>query len=137
MSLANIATEIFMKQIGGAGDSSVISSAIGSLLGGNDGDINLMDIISKFQSGGLDTIVSSWLSDGSNDGISTEQITNILGSANIASFASKIGVDPQTALGGLKNTIPDMIDQSSSGGSLLDSVGGVSGALNIAKGLFG
>ncbi len=140
MSLANIATEIFMKQIGGSGDSSVISSALSTLLGGGSGgDLNLMDIVSKFQSGsgGLGSIVSSWLGDGGNDSISTDQISNVLGNDNIANFASAINVEPQAALGGLQNMIPNLIDQSSSGGSLLDSVGGIGGALNIAKGLFG
>ena len=137
MSLANIAAEIFMKQIGGSGNADMISAALGSLLGGSDGNIDLMDIISKFQSGGLENVVSSWLGDGGNDGISAEQITNILGLENIVSFAAKIGIDTDTALGGLQNTIPNMIDHSSSNGSLLDSVGGIDGALNIAKGLFG
>ena len=32
--------------------------------------------------------------------------------------------------------LPQLIDKSSSGGDLLDAVGGVGGALNMAKGLF-
>ncbi len=139
MSIANLATEIFMKKIGGSGNSGDITSALTSLLGsgGNSGgDVDIMGLVSKFQSGGLGSVVSSWLGDGNNDGISTDQVTNMLGESNISEFASKIGVDPSTALNGLKDTIPDMIDQSSSGGSLLDSIGGLGGVLNMAKKLF-
>lgn len=139
MSIANLATEIFMKKIGASGSSGDITSALTSLLGnssGGGGDVDIMGLVSKFQSEGLGGVVSSWLGDGDNDGISTDQVTNMLGESNISEFASKIGVDPSTALNGLKDTIPDMIDQSSSGGSLLDSVGGLGGVLNLAKKLF-
>ncbi|MBL4852334.1 MAG: DUF937 domain-containing protein [Gammaproteobacteria bacterium] len=140
MNIANLATEIFMKKMGASGSSGDITSALTSLLGGNSGggdsDIDIMGLVSKFQSKGLGGVVSSWLGDGDNDGISTDQVTNMLGESNISEFASKIGVDPSTALNGLKDTIPDMIDQSSSGGSLLDSVGGLGGVLNMAKKLF-
>ena len=138
MSIANLAAEIFMKKIGGSGDTGDIASALTSLLGSNDGggDLDIMGLVSKFQSGDMGSIVSSWLGDGANDGISTDQVTSMLGESNISEFASKVGVDPSTALSGLKDTIPDMIDQASSGGSLLDSIGGLGGVLNIAKKFF-
>ncbi len=140
MSIANLATEIFMNKIGASGNSSDIASALTNLLGGStgdgNGDVDIMGLISKFQSEGLGGAVSSWLGDGDNDGISTDQVSNMLGESNISEFASRIGIDPGTALNGLKDTIPDMIDQSSSGGSLLDSVGGLGGVLNIAKKFF-
>ncbi len=138
MSIANLAAEIFMKKIGGAGDSGNIASALTGLLGGNNsgGDLDIMGLVSKLQSGDMSSMVSSWLGDGNNDSISTDQVTNMLGESNISEFASKLGVDPSTALNGLKDTIPEMIDQSSSGGSLLDSIGGLDGVLNMAKKLF-
>ncbi len=142
MNIANLATQIFMKKIGASGSSSDITSALTNLLGkgkdagsGGDssGDVDIMGMISKFQSGGMSSMVSSWLGDGDNDSMSADQVTNMLGESNISEFASKIGVDPSTALNGLKDTIPDIVDQSSSGGSLLDSFGGLGGVLNIAK----
>ena len=42
----------------------------------------------------------------------------------------------KTALSGLEQTVPQVVDKSSEGGSLLDSIGGIEGALKIAKGLF-
>lgn len=136
MSIANLAAEIFMKKIGGGGDTGNIASALTGLLGGSGGDLDIMGLVSKLQSGGMSSMVSSWLGDGNNEGISTDQVTSMLGESNISEFASKLGVDPSTALNGLKETIPDVIDQSSSGGSILDSIGGLGGALNMAKKLF-
>jgi hypothetical protein len=37
----------------------------------------------------------------------------------------------------LKDALPQMIDKSSSGGSLLDNLGGLSGALGMAKKFLG
>ncbi|NRA71528.1 MAG: hypothetical protein HRU24_10930, partial [Gammaproteobacteria bacterium] len=54
----------------------------------------------------------------------------------IAAFASSLGVDSDTATTGLSNMLPDLIDQGSSGGNLLDSVGGIGGALDMAKKFF-
>ena len=41
------------------------------------------------------------------------------------------------AVGGLQDAMPQMMDQASSGGSLLDSIGGISGAIGLAGKLFG
>jgi hypothetical protein len=41
------------------------------------------------------------------------------------------------AAGGLSDALPQMVDKASSDGSLLDSIGGVSGALGMASKLFG
>ncbi len=136
MSIADLATEIFMQKISGSGNSGDIASALTGLLGGNGNDLDIMGLVSKFQSEGLASAVSSWLGDGANDSISTDQVANILGESNISEFASKIGIAPEDALNGLKETIPDMIDKSSSGGSLLDNIGGIDGVMNIAKKFF-
>ena len=52
-------------------------------------------------------------------------------------FASKLGLSQEEAAGGLSDALPQMVDKASSGGSLLDSIGGVSGALSMAGKLFG
>ena len=64
-------------------------------------------------------------------------IKDILGGDAISAFASKLGVGDEDAANGLADAIPQMVDKSSDGGSLLDSVGGLGGAVSMAKGLFG
>jgi uncharacterized protein YidB (DUF937 family) len=61
----------------------------------------------------------------------------MFGSSKISEFASTLGLSQEEAAGGLSDAIPQMVDKASSGGSLLDSVGGLSGALGMAGKLFG
>ncbi len=119
-------------------DSNTITDALSTLLGNSEGSgFDLGSIISSFSEGGLGDIVSSWLGDGDNEAISSDQLIAGLGEDKISEFASKLGIDTDTALSGLSDALPNIIDKSSSGGSLLDSIGGIGGALNMAGKLFG
>jgi uncharacterized protein YidB (DUF937 family) len=60
----------------------------------------------------------------------------MLGGDKITEFASKLGVDEDTAADTLAEAVPQMVDKGSSGGSLLDSVGGIEGAIGLAKKFF-
>ena len=130
------------KQSGDAGsglDVGNLTSALSGLAGGdrsNDG-FGLGSLLSKMDSGGLGAIAKSWLGDGNNEAISPDQITNMLGADKISEFASKLGLSNEEAAGGLSEALPQMVDKASSGGSLLDSIGGVSGAIGLAGKLFG
>ena len=117
-------------------DLSSLTSALSELTGG-DGGFDIGGLLQKFESGGLADMVSSWLGDGDNAGISPDQISNVLGSDKLSEFAAKLGLSPDEAAGGLSEALPQMVDKASSGGSLLDSIGGIQGAINIAGKLFG
>ena len=67
----------------------------------------------------------------------TKVFSNMLGADKIADFASKLGLSNEEAAGGLSEALPQMVDKASSGGSLLDSIGGISGAVGLASKLFG
>ena len=60
----------------------------------------------------------------------------MFGGDKLSAFAGKLGVDQDNATEGLSSVLPNLVDQSSSGGSLLDSVGGLGGAMDFAKKLF-
>jgi uncharacterized protein YidB (DUF937 family) len=117
-------------------DPSSLTSALSGLTGG-DGGLDFGALINKLDAGGLGDMAKSWLGDGANEGISPEQISNALGSEKITEFASKLGISVKEAAGGLSEALPQMVDKASSGGSFLDSIGGVEGALGFAKKLFG
>jgi uncharacterized protein YidB (DUF937 family) len=117
-------------------DVSSLASALSGLTGG-DGGFNLGALIKNLDAGGLGDMAKSWLGDGDNKGISPEQISSTLGSEKIAEFASKLGISEKEAAGGLSEALPQMVDKASSGGSFLDSIGGVEGALGFANKLFG
>ncbi|WP_372682463.1 YidB family protein [Desulfosarcina sp.] len=120
-------------------DMSSLISALSSLAGGGRGigGFDLGSLLSKMDTGGLGGIAKSWLGDGSNQAISPDQITSMLGADKISGFASRLGLSEEEAAGGLSDALPQMVDKASSGGSLLDSIGGLSGAMGMAGKLFG
>ncbi len=134
--ILSIGAQAFMQKSGANLDQNTVTSALGSLIGGSDG-IDLSDLIGLFQGGGLGDLVSSWLGDGGNQSIAPNQLMEVLGNDRISSFASQLGMSPDEAVGGLTDAIPQMIDKASSGGNLLDSVGGLGGVMGMAGKLFG
>jgi len=130
MDMMKIATQLLMSKLTGsaAGNSDMVTSVIGKLLGGSGGSgIDLGSLLGNLKDQG-----DSWLGDGDNADISTEQIESMLGSDKIQEAASQLGADQSELLDGLRNMIPQVVDKSSSGGSLLDSVGGLGGLANLA-----
>ena len=130
------------KQSGNTGsglDIGNLTTALSGLVGGDRGGagLDLGSLLSKMNSGGLGDVAQSWLGDGDNTPVSSDQVTNMLGADKIAEFASKLGLSNEEAAGGLSDALPHMVDKASSGGSLLDSIGGVSGAIGLASKLFG
>jgi uncharacterized protein YidB (DUF937 family) len=134
-------TFINSKRSGEAGsglDYDRLISALSSLAGvdPSKGSVDLGSLISKMDALGLGAIAKSWLGDGNNEAISPNQITNLLGPDKISEFASQLGLSNDEAAGGLSEALPQMVDKASRGGSWLDSIGGVSGAIGMAGKLF-
>jgi uncharacterized protein YidB (DUF937 family) len=142
MDLMKIGTQLILSKLGGGASEGGIASALSSLLGGGNsgGGLDLSSLVSGMlkngggeSGGGIADIVGSWLGDGDNEAVSGSQIKDMLGGDKISEFASKLGVDEDTAADSLAEAVPQMVDKGSSGGSLLDSVGGLSGAIDLAK----
>jgi uncharacterized protein YidB (DUF937 family) len=143
MDLMKLGTQLILSKLGGNTSESGIASALSSLLGGDggnnsDGGLDLGSLVSGMMKngGGLENIVSSWLGTGDNETVSGSQIKDILGGDKVAEFASKLGIDEDSAADSLAEAVPQMVDKASPEGSLLDAVGGIDGALNLAKKLF-
>ncbi len=121
-------------------DIDSLVSALSGLTGGSNdqgGGLDIGSILANMQSGGMADMAASWLGDGENEAISSDQVTNIFGQDKISDFASKLGLSEDEAVGGLRDAIPNMVDKASSGGSILDSIGGISGAIDLASKMFG
>lgn len=116
-------------------DMDSITSALSGLTGGQGFDLGSM--LSNLNAGGLGEIARSWLGDGANEGISPDQVSSVLGSDKIAEFAAKLGLSTEEAAGGLSEALPQLMDRGSSGGSLLDSLGGIEGIVGMAGKFFG
>ena len=141
MDLMKLGTQLVMSKLGGGDASSdSITSVLGNLLGGDNGDDEgggIGSILSSMKEKGLGSIADSWLGDGDNEEISTDQLRDVVGGSKVTEMASELGTDEDSLLSGLKDALPQMIDKSSSGGSLLDNLGGLSGALGMAKKFLG
>jgi uncharacterized protein YidB (DUF937 family) len=137
MDIIAIATKLLNDNMGLSLDSATVSSALSGLVGDGQGGIDLAGLASKMgQNGDLGTVLSSWLGDGANGVLSADSLTQIFGQADLSKFAGQLGIDPATATQGLADALPKMMDQASSGGNLLESVGGVGGLMGAAKSLF-
>ena len=136
MDIMNLATKLLTQKLGdsGSANTDVVQSVLGNLLGGSGGHgIDLGAIVENLQQEGMGDIAKSWLGDGDNAQISQSQVESMLGSVNIQEAASKLGTDQNDLLAGLQKMLPQMVDKSSSGGSLLDSVGGLGGLAGLAS----
>ena len=119
-------------------DLGSLTSALSGLTGDSEeGGLDIGSILGKMQEGGLGEMAQSWLGDGDNAAVDSNQITEMFGADKISEFASRLGMSQEEAVGGLSDALPQMVDNASSGGSLLDSIGGISGAINLAGKLFG
>jgi len=135
MDLMKLGTQLLMSKLGGGAQSNsgAIQAALGSLLGKGDSP-DLAGLISGLQSGGLGDIAKSWLGDGANASISADQIKDVVDSNKLSQLAAAAGTDENSILSGLQEAMPQMVDKASSGGSLLDSLGGLAGVASLAKG---
>jgi uncharacterized protein YidB (DUF937 family) len=137
MDILQLGTKLLQQYLGNQGNPDAISGALGQLLGGSGGKIDLGSLVAQLSSNkDLQGLVSSWLADGPNKGIDPAQILALFGQGKVGSFAQQIGVSTDTAAGGLAATLPQLVDKFSSGGNLLESVGGVEGVLGLAKKFF-
>lgn len=129
MDMIEIGAQMLQEKLGLDVDPATLQSALCSLLGDGQGNIDIAALTTQFAaSGGLGDVVNSWLGDGSNSPISADTIANVLGSNKINDFASQVGTDAGSAAGGLADMIPGLVDQASSGGNLLESASGLLGA---------
>ena len=135
MDIMKLGAQLLAEKLGNNANSDMVQSAIGSLLGNSNGNggIDLGSLVSGLQGDGLGNIVESWLGDGDNEEISEQQVEGIFGADKIQEMASQLGADQSDILSGLKDALPQMVDKSSSAGSLLDSVGGISGLAGLAS----
>lgn len=125
MNFKNLATQVLMNNVEGANNSSDAAAALDRLAGGTKA-FDLGAIVSQFQGSGSDLAskAKSWLGDGANDSVSAAQVKQAIGSDKIAAFAKMLGLDDEEASQKLARILPELIDKSSQGGNLLDSIGG-------------
>lgn len=132
MDVMNLAKGLLVQKLGG--NNAAVGAVLSGLLGGGQGGgLDIGGLVKGLQSKGLGDVAGSWLGDGDNAEISANQLKDVLGQEKIAEAASQLGTDEGSLLDSLKDALPQIVDKSSSGGSLLDSVGGLGALGGIAK----
>ncbi|TET86788.1 MAG: DUF937 domain-containing protein [Sulfurovum sp.] len=122
-------------------DVGDIANALNGLIANNEGGLDLASLVGGLSQNGLGEIVGSWLGNGENKSISSDQITDLLGSDKISAFASQLGLSEESAKGALADALPQVVDQATGGeGSIIDEmlgqVGGSSGAMDMLGKMF-
>lgn len=136
MDIMKLGTQLLMSKIGNnQADPGAVQNMLGSLLGAGD-SLDITGLLGNLQSGGMGDIVQSWLGDGDNAPISADQVKNVVDESKLSQLASMLQTDEKSVLSGLQDAVPQMVDNASSGGNLLESIGGISGTANLAKGFF-
>ncbi|MDO4697458.1 MAG: YidB family protein [Pasteurellaceae bacterium] len=113
--LGNILSSVASSVLGGGEGQTKAIQLIQSLLQSQGG---IQGIMEKFQQGGLEQLVKSWIGTGENLPISVEQILNIFGKKEIDSAADEVGVSQQDAPNLLSEYLPKIVDQLSPNGQL-------------------
>ena len=119
-------------------DVDDIANALNTLVGNGSGGLDLVKFVGGLSQNGLGEIVGSWLGNGENKAISVEQITTLLGSDNVASFASELGISQESAAAALAEAVPQVVDQATRGeGTIMDEMLGQTGGPNGAMDMLG
>ncbi len=135
-------------------DIGTIATALGGLMGnsgataqGGAGGLDIGSIAGMLANNagganGLADIVGSWIGSGANEAITPDQAGELVGSEKLSQFAQALGLSPESAKTAIADALPQMVDQatnadSSLASTLLDQVGGVSGALGMLGKLMG
>jgi len=131
MDLLAIGQQLLGNKLGQNG-----AGVMQALRGLTEGEgLNLQGIAALLQQNGLSEQVQSWLGDGENQEVSSEQLQEALGQENIDNAAAQMGVESGDAIESLRSMLPELLNNASSGGSILDQFGDAGGLLNAAKNL--
>ena len=133
MDFKNIASGMLADKLGV--DSAQVGGIMDKLVGNSD-KMDVAGLLGNLKEQGLGDIAESWLGDGANQSISADQLKSAMGAEQVTQAAAQLGTDEGSLLGGLQAALPQLVDKASSGGSLLDSLGGLGGVAGMAKKLF-
>jgi uncharacterized protein YidB (DUF937 family) len=132
--MIDMAKELIAQKLGSSVDSGTVTNALESLFGG---DFDIGALVAKVtQNGALNDILGSWLGSGENLSIDPSSIMDIFGESKVADFASTLNMDTESASSLLADVVPNIVDEASNEGGILESVGGMEGALSMASKFF-
>jgi uncharacterized protein YidB (DUF937 family) len=114
--LGGLASEVMkgvLTQMETQGVPTVLSQILGSSSLGSVGGL-----LQRLQQGGLAGQVASWLGNGANQPVSTDQLRNALGNEHLIQMARSAGLPVDDLLKLLEQKLPGAVDQMSPNGKL-------------------
>lgn len=105
--LGSLAGSVLGGSQQGGGGGQLVQLAL-QVLQQNGG---LTGVLDKFRQSGLGKQADSWVSTGQNLPISPDQISQVLGGANLGDLAAKLGLPTGAASSGLAEMLPRIIDK--------------------------
>jgi uncharacterized protein YidB (DUF937 family) len=122
----------------GGGNHAALIAAVVSMLNANGSGGGLADLISRFEQGGLGSVIGSWVSTGHNLPISAEQLQAVLGSRQLGQIAQQLGLSHDEAATQLSRVLPQVVDHLTPNGQLPASgAGGEMGGIGDIGSLIG
>jgi uncharacterized protein YidB (DUF937 family) len=102
----------------GGGNQAALVAALVSMLSANGPAGGLGALVSRFEQGGLGSVIGSWVSTGQNLPISAEQLQSVLGSGNLGLIAEQLGLSHGEAATQLSQVLPQVVDHLTPNGQL-------------------
>ncbi len=98
-------------------DPNTLPGMLGQIVGKTDLG-NVSGLLEKLQQGGLANEVSSWLGNGANLPLNTDQLKAALGNAQLQQMAQSMGIPVDQVLEALSKYLPTAVDKMSPNGEL-------------------
>ncbi|MCH9848635.1 MAG: YidB family protein [Betaproteobacteria bacterium] len=108
----SVAGAVLGKMLGEKSDMAKVAMEMLDKFGGIDG------VLTKLKEGGLADIAATWVGNGKNAPVSSNQITDALGADTIAEIAGKFGLSPDMLSGQLAEHLPNVIDKMTPNGEV-------------------
>src|ERR1700675_110572 len=106
----------------GGGISDILKTGLGSVLaGGAAGSIlsgGLGDLLKQFQQSGQGDVAKTWVGNGPNKAISSDDLAKALGGDQINTLMAHTGLSRQDLLAGLSQYLPEAVNQLTPDGRL-------------------
>lgn len=107
MGLLDSITNAIRGALSGGETGPVAEQVMSALQQHGVGDVS--GLVSQLEQSGLGAHVTSWVGEGQNLPITTDQVESALGAPAIASIAAKLGIDPATASQMLSQHLPAIV----------------------------
>ena len=106
----------------GGGLSDILQHGLGTVLaGGAAGGIlsgGLGDLLKQFQQSGHGDVAKSWVDNGPNKAVSSDDLAKALGGDQISTLMEHTGLSRQDLLAGLSQQLPEVVNQLTPDGRL-------------------